>query len=60
MNRPKIVVLGTGGTLAGTSSSQSDNVGYTAATLGIGELLGGIESLRGMPLLTEQVAQIDS
>lgn len=60
MNRPKIVVLGTGGTLAGTSSSSSDNIGYTAATLGIAELLGGIDALRDLPLLNEQVAQIDS
>lgn len=43
MNRPKIVVLGTGGTLAGTSNSKSDNIGYTAATLGIGELLASIQ-----------------
>jgi L-asparaginase len=60
VNRPKIVVLGTGGTLAGTSSSKSDNIGYTAATLGIGELLASIDSLRDLPLVSEQVAQIDS
>jgi L-asparaginase len=60
VNRPKIVVLGTGGTLAGTSDSKSDNVGYTAATVGIAELLGAIESLRDLPLVTEQGAQIDS
>jgi L-asparaginase len=60
VNRPKIVVLGTGGTLAGTSSSKSDNIGYTAATLGIAELLGAIDSLKHVPLVAEQVAQIDS
>jgi L-asparaginase len=60
VNRPKIVVLGTGGTLAGTSDSKSDNVGYTAATVSIAELLGAIDSLRDLPLVTEQVAQIDS
>jgi L-asparaginase len=60
VNRPKIVVLGTGGTLAGTSNSKSDNIGYTAATLGIGELLVSIDSLRDLPLVSEQVVQIDS
>ena len=60
MNRPKIVVLGTGGTLAGTSQAVHDNLGYTAAQLGIGELLRAIPSLQAMPLVSEQVAQVDS
>jgi len=29
--RPPLLVLGTGGTIAGTASSASDNIGYTAA-----------------------------
>lgn len=60
MNRPESVVLGTGGTLAGSSSSTSDNIGCTAAALGIVELLAGIDSLRDAPLLAEQMAQINS
>ena len=60
MNRPKIVVLATGGTVAGTAASKSDNIGYTAATLGIAELRGAIDSLTELPLASEQVAQIDS
>ena len=60
MDRPRIVVLGTGGTLAGTSSSNSDNIGYTAATLGIAQLLAEIDLLKDLPLVAEQVAQIDS
>jgi L-asparaginase len=56
----KIVVLGTGGTLAGTSAAISDNVGYKAAQLGIAQLLGAIAPLAGLPLESEQVAQIDS
>ena len=60
MNRPKIVFLGTGGTVAGTASSSSDNLGYIAATLGIAQLLAGIASLKDLPLVAEQVAQIDS
>ncbi|MDB5946728.1 MAG: L-asparaginase (L-asparagine amidohydrolase)-like protein [Ramlibacter sp.] len=54
------MVLGTGGTVAGTSGQPGDNIGYTAAQLGIGELLGAIDSLALVPLVTEQVAQIDS
>ena len=60
MDRTRIVVLATGGTVAGTSASPGDNVGYTAATLGIAELLAGIPALKDLPLVTEQVAQIDS
>ena len=53
-------MLATGGTIAGTSASGSDNLGYTAAQLGIEELLASVPALRSVPLLTEQVAQIDS
>ena len=30
-NDSKVIVLGTGGTIAGTSADASDNVGYSAA-----------------------------
>jgi L-asparaginase len=60
VSRNKIVVLATGGTLAGTAADPRDNVGYRAAQLGIAELLGAIPSLQGQPLIAEQVAQIDS
>ena len=56
----KIAVLGTGGTLAGAAANPQDNLGYAAGQVGIGELLARIPALRGMPLQTEQVAQIDS
>jgi L-asparaginase len=56
----KIVVLGTGGTLAGASASAQDNLGYRAGQIGIAELLARIPGLQGLPLETEQVAQIDS
>jgi L-asparaginase len=54
------VVLATGGTLAGKASSAGDNIGYTAAQVGIEALLGAIPALQGMPLVAEQVAQVDS
>lgn len=60
MNPPKIVVLGTGGTLAGAAASPQDNLGYRAGQIGIGELLARIPALHGIPLEAEQVAQIDS
>jgi L-asparaginase len=56
----KIVVLGTGGTLAGTSAVAGDNIGYTAAQIGVAQLLAEIPALRAQPLECEQVAQVDS
>jgi L-asparaginase len=56
----KIVVLATGGTLAGRAADPADTVGYQAAQIGIGELLAAIPALRGLPLVAEQVAQLDS
>ena len=58
------VVLGTGGTIAGTAAAASDHTGYTAAQLGVVQLLSalpGIEqALAGDRLEVEQVAQLDS
>ncbi|MBJ2159112.1 asparaginase [Variovorax sp. IB41] len=56
----RVVVLGTGGTIAGKASSSGDNIGYTAGQVGVADLLGGIEAPEGIALLAEQVAQLDS
>ena len=60
----KVVVLGTGGTIAGTASTAGDNVGYTAAQVTVRDLLAAIpglpRALGGRQLVTEQVAQVDS
>ena len=58
----KLVVLGTGGTIAGTAATAGDNIGYTAAQVGVAQLLLAIPALAQMPcvLVSEQVAQIDS
>lgn len=56
----KIVILGTGGTIAGTAADPQDNVGYRAAQVGVETLVAAVPPLAGMPLETEQVAQIDS
>lgn len=61
MKLQHIVILGTGGTIAGRAANAADNIGYTAAQMGVEELLAAIPALieRG-PVMTEQVAQIDS
>jgi len=59
-NASVIVVLGTGGTIAGTSADASDNVGYTAGQLGVDSLVSAIPALAGVPLEAENVAQLDS
>jgi L-asparaginase len=56
----KIVVLGTGGTIAGTAASAHDGVGYRAAQLGVEQLLRALPTLKELPLEAEQVAQVDS
>ena len=56
----KIVVLGTGGTIAGTAASAGDHLGYTSAQLGIAQLVASWAPDAPWPLETEQVAQIDS
>ncbi len=65
----QIVVLGTGGTIAGKSSSATDNVDYVASEVGVETLLAAIPSLAGSDgraiygdceLVCEQVAQVDS
>jgi L-asparaginase len=60
----KLLVLGTGGTIAGTASNAGDNIGYTAAQVGVAQLLAAVPTLsgvlRGHDLHSEQVAQVDS
>ncbi|MDZ4358827.1 MAG: asparaginase [Variovorax sp.] len=56
----RVVVLGTGGTIAGKAASSGDNIGYTAGQVGVADLLGGIEAPAGVTLVAEQVAQLDS
>jgi len=55
-----IVVLGTGGTIAGTAADAADNVGYTAGQVGVAQLVKAVPALAGASLESEQVVQIDS
>ena len=61
-NRGKIVVLATGGTIAGLASSVHDTVGYTAAQLGVDQLIRALPQPVALAyeLVSEQIAQIDS
>ena len=53
------MILGTGGTIAGLASDASNNIDYTAAQVGVSQLIGAVAGLNG-DVETEQVAQIDS
>jgi len=55
----KIVVLATGGTIAGLADDVSAPQRYKAAQLGVGQLLEGVVP-PNVTVLSEQVAQIDS
>jgi L-asparaginase len=51
-----VVILGTGGTIAGSG----DDVGYAAGQLSVEALVGAVPALAGRALEAEQVAQVDS
>ena len=57
---PRIVLLGTGGTIAGAAASATDNVGYASAQRGVQALVAAVPALAAWPLEAEQVAQVDS
>ncbi|MEQ1805084.1 MAG: asparaginase [Burkholderiaceae bacterium] len=55
-----VVVLGTGGTIAGVSQVPGDNVHYQAAQLSVQQLVDAVPALAGHALESEQVVQVDS
>ena len=56
-----IVVLGTGGTIAGRARSPDEHVAYTSAVLPIEQLLATLPAVDGgLVCESEQVAQVDS
>jgi L-asparaginase len=57
---PCVVILATGGTIAGTAGSPTDSLGYTAGRLGVQQLLAAVPALAQRELQAEQIAQIDS
>jgi len=57
-----VVILATGGTIAGRAATAGDNVGYTAAQIGVEQLVAAVPGLaqRAGRLEAEQLAQLDS
>jgi L-asparaginase len=55
-----VVVLGTGGTIAGRAAHPGDAVGYTAGVVPVADLLDGVPVPAHVALEHEQVAQVDS
>jgi L-asparaginase len=55
-----VVILGTGGTIAGTAAHAADNVGYRSARRSVQALVAAVPALRELPIEAEQVAQVDS
>jgi L-asparaginase len=60
MSTSQLLILGTGGTIAGAAPSSSDHVGYRAGSLRLDQLLSGVPELAQEPLAFEQLAQLDS
>lgn len=64
MSEPrKIVILGTGGTIAGQGEAEGGGVAYKAAQIGVAQLLSaslGANAWQGYVFETQQVAQLDS
>ena len=55
-----IVILGTGGTIAGRAAQANDNVGYKAGEIRVEELIAGVPGLSAFRLEAQQLAQLDS
>jgi L-asparaginase len=60
VGQERIVVLGTGGTIAGTAASLGAHLGYRPGQVPVADLVAAIPGLSGVRVDTEQVAQIDS
>ena len=58
--KPLVVILGTGGTIAGRAASRTDTTGYTAGAVGVEALIAGVPELAAHRLEAEAVAAIDS
>ena len=55
-----LVIIGTGGTIAGASGSATDTVGYKAGSLSVESLVKAVPALAAKSLEAEQLAQLDS
>ncbi|MGS0743612.1 type II asparaginase [Glaciimonas sp. GG7] len=58
---PNVVILATGGTIAGTGATSTTTVGYTSATVGVDKLIAAVPELKKVANVKgEQVFQIAS
>jgi L-asparaginase len=58
--KTRVVVLGTGGTIAGLAASADDDAAYRSAQVGADALVAGLRVPASVDVETETVAQIDS
>jgi len=56
----KVVILGTGGTIAGVAAEGQGDLAYKAAQLSVEALVRTLPELGDVPIECEQVAQVDS
>ena len=57
---PLVVILATGGTIAGTAAASTDTTGYRSGALGVDALIAAVPALAEHRLESESVAAIDS
>lgn len=57
---PLVVVVATGGTIAGQAGSATDTTGYTAGSMSVATIVAGVPPLAARRLEIESVAGIDS
>ncbi len=59
--KPNIVILATGGTIAGSAASDTATTGYKAGALGIDQLINAVPEIKNYANITgEQICSIDS
>jgi L-asparaginase len=59
-NAGVVVILGTGGTIAGTAARPDDLVGYTSGALSAEALVAAVPALAGQAIEAETLARLDS
>ena len=59
--KPKVAILATGGTIAGSTDSKLATTGYTAGVLGVDVLINAVPEIKNLANITgEQIANVDS
>ena len=59
--KPNVVILATGGTIAGSAASDTATTGYKAGALGIDVLINAVPEIKNFANVTgEQIASLDS